>query len=76
MSSNYDIKMNLDETLELDAIIQNWNAESDDTINVTDGTYYNLSGFQTHTGVFDPQKSGDYTINVNGQELSIKSDRI
>lgn len=50
MSSNYDIKMNLDETLELDAIIQNWNAESDDTINVTDGTYYNLSGFQTHTG--------------------------
>lgn len=72
MSSNYDIKMNLDETLELDAIIQNWNAESDDTINVTDGTYYNLSGFQTHTGVFDPQKSGDYTINVNGQELSIK----
>jgi hypothetical protein len=67
-----DITMNVDDTLELDAIIQKWDAKSNNTINVTEGSDYKLSGFQTHTGVFDPQSSGDYTIKVNGQELSIK----
>lgn len=67
-----DITMSVDDTLEIDAIIQNWDAKSDNTINVTEGTDYNLSGFQTRTGVFNPQSSGNYTITVNSQTLSIK----
>lgn len=66
-----DITMNVDDTLELDTIIEN-SSRAKEPITITDGKDYNLSGFQTHTGVFDPQSSGDYTIKINGQKLTIK----
>jgi hypothetical protein len=66
-----DIKMSVDDTLELDTIIEK-STQAEDIISVTKGTDYDTSGFQTHTSVFNPQSSGDYTINVNGQNLSIK----
>jgi hypothetical protein len=66
-----DIEMTTDDTLELDTIIE-FSSRAKKPINVTEGSDYNITGFQTHTGVFDPESSGDYTIEVNGQELSIK----
>lgn len=76
MSSNYDIEMSLDDTLELDAIIQEWDAESNGVIgNImyedSDSTVHNSTGIQTNTYIFDPQESGTYTIPVNGQELTV-----
>lgn len=75
MSDHYDIEMGLDDTLEIDTIIQNWNPPP----NLVNTTYdtgnepdYDLKGLDTKTTIFDPNKSGDYTININGQELSIK----
>jgi hypothetical protein len=69
-----DISMNLDDTLELDAIIKD-STEVTSVINAKNGnesTDFNLEGFQTHTGVFDPINSGTYNLDVNGQELTIK----
>lgn len=75
MSDHYDIEMSLDDTLEIDTIIQNWNPPS----NLVNTTYdtgnepdYDLKGLDTKTTIFDPNKSGNYTININGQELLIK----
>jgi hypothetical protein len=76
MSSDYDIEMNSDETLELDTIIQESSIASDP---ISDVTYYGnnsytkniLDEFETHTTVFNPPESGEYDINVNGQVLSI-----
>lgn len=75
MSNNYDIEMSLDDVLEIDTIIQDWNPPS----NLVNTTYessgnadYNLNGLDTKTTVFDPQKSGEYSININGQKLLIK----
>lgn len=65
--------MNLNDTLELDAIIREWDAKSDNTIDVkTTNMGYNLGGIKTHTGIFDPTESGEHIININGQELTIE----
>lgn len=64
--------MRLDETLELDAIIKEWDAKSDDIITVTSNKGHNLRGLNTYTGVFDPTESGKHSININGQKLTIK----
>jgi hypothetical protein len=72
-----DITMSLDDTLELDTIIEKSRRASNPigTIKeVDDGTTHNddINGFQTHTAVFDPSKSGTFKIPINGQELTIK----
>lgn len=69
MSSDYDIEMSTDDTLELDAIISDWS--NPDTVVDLNGSDFNMSGFQTSTAVLDPQSPGKYTIKVNGQELTI-----
>jgi hypothetical protein len=77
MTSDYDIKMNLDETLELDTIIKKSDIASDPITRVehiSDSTDHknDLVGFQTHTNVFNPPKSGKFEIDINGQTISIK----
>lgn len=72
-----DIKMSVDDTLELDTIIKK-DTGAVDPINVeepsdfSEGSDFNLSGIQTKTGIFDPKKSGDYKLSVNGQILNVK----
>jgi len=65
-----DITMSLDDTLELDAVIKEWN----DPNNIVEDSNdkFNMSGFYTGTRVLDPQESGTHTIKVNGQELTVK----
>jgi hypothetical protein len=68
-----DIEMTTDDTLELDAIIEEWSdPQSVIQKHNVDSDNYNLKGFKTHTGVFDPQESGTYEFNINGQILSIE----
>lgn len=67
-----DIKMSLDDTLELDAIIQEWDPNSNDIIKVTSNKTYDLNGIKKHTGVFNPTESGEHTIEINGQILTIE----
>lgn len=68
--------MSLDETLELDTIIEKSNRaiEAIDSVNHNSGTDHkdDFTGLQTHTGIFNPPKSGEYTIKVNGETLKIK----
>jgi hypothetical protein len=65
-----DITMNVDETLELDTIVKESDIATDPITNVDSS--FGISGFQTHTTTLNPTKPGDYTINVNGQELTVK----
>jgi hypothetical protein len=72
-----DITMSLDDTLELDTIIKE-STEATKPISIeepadfTEGTDFDLDGIQKHTGLFNPSKSGDYKLNINGQILSVK----
>lgn len=67
-----DIKMSIEDTVELDAIIKE-STQVDSVISIDrDNTNYNLNGFQTHTGVFDPKDTGEFNITVNGQQLTVK----
>jgi hypothetical protein len=77
MSSDYDIVMGLDETLELDTIVEKSNKASNPITrfeHISDGTEHEneLNNIQTHTSVFNPSKSGEYEIDINGQNLSLK----
>lgn len=65
-----DITMSLDDTLELDAIIQNVTNTKEDAI--FDSSKFNVSEIQTNTLIFKPQDSGTHDITINGQTLSIE----
>lgn len=65
-----DITMSLDDTLELDAIVQKW--EDPNNIVSDDDNNFDMSGFQTNTRVLDPQNAGTYDITINGQTLTVK----
>lgn len=65
-----DITMSLDDTLELDTVVEE-SVDALDPISNIDSTF-NQKGIRTYTGILDPTEPGKYTINVNGQELSIK----
>lgn len=68
-----DIKITTDDTLELDTIIEEWeNPEGVIEQHSVESNNYELNGFKTHTGVFNPQESGTYEFKINGQLLSIK----
>lgn len=68
-----DITMSLDDTLELDTIIQKSDIALDPvTISSDNNGNYNINGFEKHTGVFDPVDPDIYTIDINGQTLTIK----
>lgn len=72
-----DITMSLDDTLELDTIIQQDSTAVNPIGTVTeinDGSTHNnnLSGFQKKTAIFDPPKSGVFKIPINGQELKVE----
>lgn len=71
-----DITMSLEDTLELDTIIEKSSRvlNSVGTIKYegSDSTVHNSEGIQTGTFIFDPQEPGSYTIPVNGQELTVK----
>ena len=70
-----DIQMSLDDTLELDTIIEESTRASNPIGTVkyegSDSTVHNSTGIQTNTFIFDPQEAGKYTIPVNGQELTV-----
>lgn len=66
-----DITMSLDDTLELDTIIKE-STEAISSISVEKGGSHNINGIQTHTGIFDPVDPGDYILDINGQELTVK----
>lgn len=65
-----DITMSIDDTLELDTIIEN-SSRATNPLSDIDSSF-EKSGIQTHSTILNPTKPGDYTIKVNGQELSIK----
>lgn len=65
-----DIMMSLDETLEVDAVIEEWNSPSDVITDSDD--QFDVSGIQTNTGVLNPKNAGEHKITVNGQELTVK----
>jgi len=70
MSNNYDIEMSLDDTLELDSVVKEWNPPTE-FVNINGGSY-TKTGIQTNTIVFDPDESGIFEININGQNLKIR----
>lgn len=70
MSSDFDLTMNLDDTLELDAVIQEWGSVGN-VANVKTTKDYNIEGLQTNTVIFDPEESGTHKIEINGQILKI-----
>lgn len=71
-----DITMSLGDTLELDTIIEESSRASNPIGNIqyedSSTSDYISTGIQTHTEVFEPKKSGTYTIPINGQKLKIK----
>lgn len=72
MSSDYNIKMSLNDTLELDAIIQEWTNPSNIIKESKADGSYNLNGIQTSTGIFNPEDPGQYNFDINGQTIKIK----
>lgn len=70
MSNDFDLTMNLNDTLELDAIIQEWNSIND-IANVKTTKNHSIKGIQTNTVIFDPEDSGTHKIDINGQILKI-----
>jgi hypothetical protein len=68
MSSYYNIKMSLDDTLEIDYLIED---QATSGIVSVDRSDHHSNRFRTNTYVFDPQGTGEYTITVNGQKLNI-----
>jgi hypothetical protein len=64
-----DITMSLNDTLELDTIIEEWTA--DNYVNY-DSSKFDVSGIQTSTAIFDPSEPGTHSISVNGQDIKIK----
>lgn len=67
---NPDIKMSLDDTLELDTLINTWDKPENLINDKKDG--FKLSGIQTKTGILEPKEPGKYTIEINGQELVVE----
>lgn len=65
-----DITMSLDDTLELDTIIEDSSRASNPLSDVDSS--FEQYGIQTHTNILNPTEPGDYTITINGQTLSIK----
>ena len=70
MSSDYDIKMSTDDTLELDTIVEQID-NSNSITKVNKGGNYSLNVIDTQTEIFDPIDSGEYELEINGQILSI-----
>lgn len=64
--------MSVDDTLELDTIIEEGTSGVTTVADGTEGTDFNLDIFNTKTEVFDPIKSGTYNLNINGQQLTVK----
>lgn len=62
--------MGLNDVLELDAIIREWNPDQI-TVDSSSGEF-NLDGIETRTGIFDPQSTGTYSITVGSQRYDIK----
>lgn len=69
MSSDYNIQMSIDDTLELDSIIEKW-SKPNDTININ-RTDHDLDGIKKYTGVFNPKGTGEYEIEINGQTILV-----
>lgn len=65
-----DITMSIDDTLELDAIIEKSNSIKNAI--TYDSNEFELTGIQTHTGIFDPNKTGTHSIEINGQTLTVR----
>lgn len=68
-----DIEISLNDTLELDTIIQEWNPDTN-LVNITPNdtnNNYTHTGIQTKTSIFAPEDPGVYTVDINGQTLKI-----
>lgn len=65
-----DITMSVDDTLELDAVIKEWN--DPDNIVEQNNDKFEISGLTTHTKILNPLESGTYDISVNGQKLTVE----
>lgn len=66
--------MSLNDTLELDTIIEE-SSRASDLVTITDGTEgqdFNSNGIRTDTYIFDPINSGTYNIDINGQTLTVE----
>jgi hypothetical protein len=71
MSQNPDIKINIDEVLELDYLVKDVNR---DVVNISEDPSGSLEfGYiSKETAVFDPPSSGTYKFDIQGQEYVIK----
>lgn len=65
-----DITIRLDDKIELDTIVKESN-EAFKSVSGVDSSF-EKSSIQTHTGILNPTQPGEYTITINGQQLSIK----
>lgn len=65
-----DITMSLDDTLELDTIIEKSSRASKPLTFNSDN--FSSNGIQTHTEILNPKESGTHKITINGQELTVK----
>jgi len=68
--ADQDIVMSLNDTLELDTIIEK-STRATKPIGY-DSNNFTSTGIQTHTGVLKAENTGTHTININGQELTVK----
>ena len=58
-----DIVMELDDILEMDVSVRDWNPN---TVSVKNNAGdFNLNGVETKTGIFDPKSTGIYNIEIN-----------
>lgn len=70
--AEYDILIDLNDTLELDTIIKKWDDPSSPLNSGQDEDKFNISGIQTNTTILDPKESGTHTLDINGQTLKVK----
>lgn len=59
-----DLTMNLNETLELDVLVEEWN---DPNNIVEENNGFQMSGVSTKTKILNPTEAGTYDISVNGE---------
>lgn len=68
-----DITMSIEDTLELDTIINSTDSSSLATVtDGTEGSDFEFNVIETQTEIFDPKNSGTYNIDVNGQTLTVE----
>lgn len=70
------ITISIDETLELDYSVERISSEAIDITKPSENDPTSIDYISTETGIFNPQRSGTYQLDVNGQTIEIDVIRI